>query len=92
MKSKKSTNKTKEKSTSVITDKDQKGEIILFQAKDGHTKVQVRFEDNSVWLSQKAMADLYQISVPGINQHLTAIYQLAPLSADEVLSPLKISV
>jgi hypothetical protein len=51
------------------------GEMILFQSTDGHTKVQVRFEDKNVWLSQKAMAELYQVSVPSVNEHLTHIYE-----------------
>jgi hypothetical protein len=67
--------KSKSGSLSKKTDDTQKGEIILFQAQDGHTKVQVRVEDNSVWLSQKAMADLYQVALSSINEHLTHIYE-----------------
>jgi hypothetical protein len=55
--------------------------MILFQSTDGHTKVQVRFEDKNVWLSQKALADLYQVSVKTINEHIVNIYdenELAP--------------
>lgn len=50
------------------------GEIILFQSIDGQTKVQVRFEDNNVWLSQKMIAELYQVSIPTVNEHLTHIF------------------
>ncbi len=50
------------------------GEMILFQSMDGHTKVQVRFEEKNVWLSQKAMAELYQVSVKTINEHIVNIY------------------
>lgn len=53
-----------------MSDKPQKGEIILFQANDGHTKIQVRFEEKSVWLSQKSLAKLYQVSVSSVNEHL----------------------
>jgi hypothetical protein len=57
------------------------GEMVLFQSTDGHTKVQVRFEEKNVWLSQKAMAELYQVSVKTINEHIVNIYdenELAP--------------
>lgn len=64
-----------------MSDKPQKGEIILFQANDGQTKIQVRFEEKSVWLSQKSLAELYQVSVPSVNEHLAHIFdegELAP--------------
>ena len=38
-------------------------EIFLYQAEDGRTRVQCRFQDQSVWLTQKLMADLFQIAV-----------------------------
>jgi hypothetical protein len=56
-------------------------EMVLFQSMDGHTKVQVRLEERNVWLSQKAMAELYQVSVKTINEHIVNIYdenELAP--------------
>ena len=48
--------------------------ITLFQSEDGKTKLQVRIEDETVWLSQKLIADLYQVSVKTINEHLINIY------------------
>lgn len=51
-----------------------RGEIILFQTYDGRAKIQVRFEENSVWLTQKTMAELYQISVKTVNEHLKHIF------------------
>jgi len=51
------------------------GEIILFQSEDGRSRVQVRIEDNSVWLTQKMMAELYQVSVSSINEHLSHIFE-----------------
>jgi len=56
-------------------------QITLFQSEDGKTKLQVRIEDETVWLSQKLIADLYQVSVPTVNEHLAGIYdedELAP--------------
>lgn len=48
--------------------------IRLFQSEDGKTKFQVRIEDETVWLSQKLIADLYQVSVKTINEHQINIY------------------
>lgn len=50
------------------------GEFVLFQAADGHTRVECRFESDTLWLTQAAMADLYQISPQAITQHIKAIY------------------
>ena len=66
------------------------GEMILFQSTDGHTKVQVRFEDKNVWLSQKAMAELYQVSVPSVNEHLTHIYEEGELHPEATIRKFRI--
>lgn len=63
-----------------MSDKTQKGEIILFQTIDGHTKVQVRFEDNNVWLTQAAIAELMQTTTQNITIHLKAIYEEGELN------------
>ena len=49
-------------------------EIILYQMEDGRTRVQCRFEDETVWLTQKLMAELFQIGVGTVNHHLKAIF------------------
>lgn len=59
-----------------------KGEIVLFKTSDGITKVQVRFEDKNVWLTQAAIAELFQTTPQNITIHLKAIYEEGEL--DEV--------
>jgi hypothetical protein len=49
------------------------GEFLLYQTEDGQTEIECRFEGNSIWLTQKQLAELFQTSVPNINQHLKAI-------------------
>ena len=51
-----------------------RGEILLYQTEDGRTRVECRFEDETIWLSQALMAELYQIGVGTVNHHLRAIY------------------
>jgi hypothetical protein len=47
-------------------------EIILYQTEDGRTRVQCRFENETLWLTQIQMAELFQTTVPNINLHLKA--------------------
>ena len=65
-----------------MSDKPQKGEIILFQSNDGHTKIQVHFEEKSVWLTQASIAELFQTTPQNITLHLKAIYEEAELTED----------
>jgi len=50
------------------------GEIPLYQREDGRTRIECRFEDNTLWLSQALMAQLFQVAVPTVNEHLKGIY------------------
>ena len=54
---------------------DDSGEFILYQTEDGQTRIDVRMADETVWLSQKAMADLFQTTKQNVSQHLQAIYE-----------------
>ena len=56
-------------------------EIILYQTEDGRTRVQCRFENETVWLTQKLMAELFQIGVGTVNHHLKAIFAEGELAA-----------
>jgi DNA-binding MarR family transcriptional regulator len=51
-----------------------KSQIILYQTEDGRTRVQCRFENETIWLTQIQIAELFQTSVPNVNQHLKKIY------------------
>lgn len=51
-----------------------KSEILIYQAEDGRSRIQVRLEDNNVWLSQRLIAELFQVAVPTINEHVKNIY------------------
>jgi hypothetical protein len=73
-----------------MSDKPQKGEIILFQANDGNTRVQVRFEEKSVWLSQKNLAELYQVSVKTVNEHIVNIYDEGELAPEATIRKFRI--
>ena len=55
--------------------------LILYQTEDGQTRLQCRFEQETIWLTQAQMAELFQTSVPNINLHLKAIYAEVELAA-----------
>ncbi len=50
-------------------------ELLLYRTEDTHTRVEVRLQDGSVWLTQAQMADLFQSTPQNITLHLKAIYQ-----------------
>ena len=49
-------------------------EILLYQTEDGQTRIDVRLENGTVWLSQKHMAELYQVRQQTISHHLRNIF------------------
>ena len=52
----------------------QNSNILIYQTEDGQTKIQTRLEDETVWLTQQQMADLFQKSRSTINEHIKNIY------------------
>jgi hypothetical protein len=51
-----------------------KTDILIYQMEDGKTKIDVTLEDKTVWMAQKAIAELYQKGVNTINEHIKNIY------------------
>jgi hypothetical protein len=62
-----------------------KGEVIIYQTEDGKTKLEVRLENETVWLTQKLMAELFQTSIPNINMHLSTIFEEGELVEDSTI-------
>ncbi len=52
-----------------------KSQILIYQSPTGDIKIDVRMENETVWLTQKLMAELFQTTVPNINMHLRSIYE-----------------
>ena len=50
-------------------------EILLYQTEDGQTKIDVRLEDETVWLSQVQMAELFQTTKQNISLHIKNIFE-----------------
>jgi len=62
-----------------------KSELLLYQAEDGKTRIEVHLQDETVWMSQKLMAELFQTSVPNINMHISNIFEEGELASDSVI-------
>ena len=50
-------------------------EIVLYQTDDGQTRIQVRMVDETVWLSQAQMVELFQSSKANISEHVRHVYE-----------------
>ena len=57
------------------------GEFLLYQAEDGRTRIEVRLAEETLWLSQRLIAELFQVTTPTVNEHLANIYDEGELSA-----------
>lgn len=65
-------------------------EILLYQGEDGRSRIQVRLDGETVWLSQRLLADLYQVSVPTINEHLGNLYDEGELDPGATIRKFRI--
>ena len=66
-------------------------DIILYQTEDGRTRLEVRLQDESVWLSQKLMGELFQKDVRTINEHILNIFDEGELSPESVIREFRIT-
>ena len=64
-------------------------QFLLYTAPSGAVRVQVVFKAESVWLTQKSLADLFGVQVPAINKHLKNIYESGELAAQATISKLE---
>ena len=51
----------------------QKSHFVVYQAEDGTFKIDVRLEEETVWLTQPLIADLFQTSIPNVSMHITGV-------------------
>jgi hypothetical protein len=61
--------------------------LLLYQTEDGRTQIQCRLDNDTLWLTQAQMAELFQSSVPNINLHLKAILAEGELDAAATIKP-----
>ena len=64
---------------------DSPDDFLIYDAPDGNTRIEVRMQNETVWLTQKQMAELFQTSVPNINQHLATIFADGELASEATI-------
>ena len=62
--------------------KEARSEIIIYQTEDGNTRIDVKFQDETVWLTQAQLCELYQTSKSNISEHIRHIFEEGEL--DEI--------
>lgn len=73
-----------------MDNKQSRGEIIIYTSDDGKISLDTKLENNTIWLTQKDMAELFGVKTPAINKHLNNIYQEGELNQDATVSILEI--
>lgn len=69
----------------------QSNELIFYSSPDGDVRVEVFFQEETFWLSQKKMAELFGVEVPAISKHLKNIFESGELAEISVVSKMEIT-
>lgn len=67
-----------------------KGEIVIYTSDDGKVSLDTKLENDTIWLTQKDMAELFGVKTPAINKHLMNIYKEGELNQDATVSILEV--
>lgn len=59
--------------------------LILYRTEDGRTTIQCRFEEETIWLTQAQLSELYQVGLPTINHHLSGVYEEGELERNRTI-------
>jgi hypothetical protein len=65
-------------------------EFLIFTTQSGENTIEVRVENETVWLTQKLMAELFQVSVPTVNEHLNNIFKQEEISREATIRKFRI--
>ena len=69
---------------SLIPDEN-RGDIVIYQTEDGGTKIDVRFVDETVWLTQAQLCELYQSGKSNVSEHIKHIFEEGELEENSVI-------
>ncbi len=68
-----------------MPDDQSKGEIVVYQSDDGRIKLEVRLQDETVWLTQQLIAELFQTTVPNVSMHIRNIFEEGELTPEATI-------
>ena len=66
-------------------------EFLIFTGQAGEKSIEARYEDETIWLTQKLMATLFEVTVPTINEHLKNIFASGELAQDSAIRKFRIT-
>ncbi|MFH0784220.1 MAG: virulence RhuM family protein [Pseudomonadota bacterium] len=66
-------------------------EFLIFAGQAGEQSIEARYEDETIWLTQKLIATLFSVSIPTINEHLKNIFDSGELDPDSVIRKFRIT-
>ena len=66
-------------------------QFVLYSTKNGNVKLEIFLEEETLWLSQKMMAELFEVEVNTINYHIKEIFKSGELEEDSVIRKLRIT-
>ncbi len=69
--------------------RNQISDFLLYTSPNGDVKVEIFFHEENVWLTQKRMAELFNVKVPAISKHLKNIFESGELQENSVISILE---
>ena len=73
-----------------MRDFDKQMEMVLYRSDEGDVSVDAYIKDESIWITQKAMAELFGVKVPDISKHLSNIYDEGELEKEATVSKMEI--
>lgn len=66
-----------------------RSDILLYQTGDGQVRVQCLFMEENLWMTQKALAELFGVKIPAVSKHLKNTFESGELIEDSVVSILE---
>ena len=74
-----------------LTIRNSTAEFLIFTRQSGEGGIEVRYEDEIIWLTQKLMTELFEVTTPTINEHLKNIFDSGELQQDSVIRKFRIT-
>ncbi len=65
-------------------------ELIFYKTPEGEQRIEVVYQDENFWMTQRALAELFAVGIPAINKHLANIYETGELEREATLSKMEI--
>src|SRR5579863_8042833 len=68
-----------------LTIRNSTAEFLIFTQQAGEKGIEARYEDGTIWLTQKLMAELFDVAIPTINEHLKNVFESQELDQNSVI-------